>query len=323
MSPPNWEPGTPYGPGTVVTYEGKLLTEYLSGHRYKIVIPHTSQADWAPSVTTPTLWGRLSDDDQGEWGGYQEHHPANHQPPPEYHPPPPEGQDVDIPQEERKRHWYDLDDKRKKELEVGGGLLAGLGLLGAGYAIYKHHEKGEEDKKADAWALQNWIHEAEARRVEYRKRGPRGPAQWILNQGKDIPANAILVGPEHDWNLWICRAYIDGTLQIGKASNVFQKGAVIGYDGKEHQLDTYEILVGDMHGLQWVDASGHLNVENLGLRPVEGGRDKDGSPLYIAEAPHNDAVHPGIASPKHDGAFIPYGGKQVQVHNYRILCYNY
>lgn len=67
------------------------------------------------------------------------------------------------------------------------------------------------------------------------------------------------------------------------------------------QLETYEILVGDMNGLQWVSARGRLNVDNLGLRPVEGGRDKDGTPLFIAEAPHNGAVHPGIASAKQEG----------------------
>ncbi|KAJ4000040.1 carbohydrate-binding module family 12 protein [Lentinula boryana] len=312
---PYWEPGTAYKPGDVVQYEG---------HRYKIVIPHTSQSDWAPSVT-PNLWGRLSDEDQGQWGGYQEHHqqPATYQPAPEYHPPPPEGQKVDIPQEERKKHWYDLDDHRKKELEIGGGLLGAIGAAAAGYYVYKHHEKNEEEKKADSWALQNWLHDAEARLRDYQKNGPRSPAQWILNRGKDIPSNAIVVGPEHDWMLWISRAYVDGTIQVGKASNVFQKGAVIGYDNEEIQLDTYEILVGDMHGLQWVPASGHLNVENLGLRPVEGGRDKDGTPLYVAQAPHKGAVHPGIASPKHDGAYIPYGGKQVQVSEYRVLCYNY
>jgi len=315
MSAPFWEPGTAYGPGDVVQFEG---------HRYKIIIPHTSQSDWAPTVT-PNLWGKLSDEDRGEWGGYQEHHqqPANYKPASEYHPPAPEGQQVDIPQEERQKPWYDLDDHRKKELEVGGGLLAGLAAAAGGYYLYKHHEKSEEDKKADAWSLQNWLHEAEARLNEYKRLGPRSPAQWILNRGKDIPSNSIVVGPEHDWILYICRAYIDGTIQVGKASNVFEKGAVIGYDGKEVQLDTYEILVGDMNGLQWVDSSGHLNVESLGLRPVEGGRGKDGELLYIAEAPHNGAVHPGIASTKLDGAVIPYGGKQVHVQNYRVLCYNY
>lgn len=56
-----------------------------------------------------------------------------------------------------------------------------------------------------------------------------------------------------------------------------------------------------MNGLRWVDASGRLNVSSLGFRPVEGGREADGTPLYIAEAPHNGAVHPGKASEKLDG----------------------
>ncbi|KAF9071037.1 carbohydrate-binding module family 12 protein [Rhodocollybia butyracea] len=310
-----WEPGTAYGPGDIVRYEG---------HRYKIIIPHTSQGDWNPTVT-PNLWGRLSDEDKGEWDGYQEHHkqPADYKPPVDYHPPAPEEQKVDIPHEERQKRWYDLDDNRKKDLEIGGGLLAGIAAAAGGYYLYKHHEKSEEDKKSDTWALQNWLHDAEARQKEYRQNGPRGPAQWILNKGKDIPPNAIVVGPEHDWTLWICRAYIDGTIQVGKASNVFERGAVIGYHDKEVQLDTYEILVGDMRGLKWVDASGYLDVDNLRARPVEGGHDKDGTPLFIAEAPHNGAVHPGIASAKLEGAVIPYGGKTVQVNNYRVLCYNF
>jgi hypothetical protein len=59
-----------------------------------------------------------------------------------------------------------------------------------------------------------------------------------------------------------------------------------------------------MRGLRWVDASGVLNVSGLGFKPVEGGREADGTPLYIAEAPHNGAVHPGKASEKLDGEFV-------------------
>lgn len=67
------------------------------------------------------------------------------------------------------------------------------------------------------------------------------------------------------------------------------------------QLDTYEILIGDMRGLKWVDASGKLNLQALNARPVEGGREANGTPLYIAQAPYKGAVHPGKCSEKLDG----------------------
>ncbi|KAK7057408.1 carbohydrate-binding module family 12 protein [Favolaschia claudopus] len=315
-----WEPGTYYPLGSTVQYEG---------HHYKIIQAHTSQGDWTPPVT-PALWGRMSDQDNGgqqqQHHQEQQHHQQHHDEKPQPHIPItqggiPTGQTVNVHQDERKQHWYDLDDKRKQELEVGVGLLAGAALLAGGYAAFKHHEKSEEEKKAQTWSLQNWIHEAEVRTAEFRQYGPRGPATWVLNHGKNIPQGAIAVGKEKSWTLYICRAFYEGGIQVGKASDAFQKGAVIGYQHEEIQLGTYEILIGDMNGLRWVDAQGRLNVGNLGYRPVEGGREDDGTPLYIAEAPHNGAVHPGKASEKLDGAYIPYDGGEKCVKSYRVLCY--
>lgn len=61
-----------------------------------------------------------------------------------------------------------------------------------------------------------------------------------------------------------------------------------------------------MRGLRWVSAHGHLNVQSLGARPVEGGRESDGTPLYIAKAFHKGAEHPGKASEKLHGKFSSY-----------------
>lgn len=56
-----------------------------------------------------------------------------------------------------------------------------------------------------------------------------------------------------------------------------------------------------MRGLVWVNAHGKLNPDSLGKRPVEGGRENDGTPLYVAKAPYKGAVHPGKASEKLNG----------------------
>lgn len=76
-------------------------------------------------------------------------------------------QQVPIHEEERKHGWDSLSDERKKQIEVcrvghvsfsafvllmvlqvGGGLVAGLAALGAGYFAYKEHEKNEDEVSA-------------------------------------------------------------------------------------------------------------------------------------------------------------------------------
>jgi hypothetical protein len=322
MGESHWEPGTQYNLGDKVKYEG---------HRYKIIQPHRSQSDWTPDIT-PALWGRIADDDHD--GGHQQHQhqqhhdQSHHQSQQKPQQPPAYGYGNEKPQqdarptkEEQKKNWYDLDDHRKKQLELGGGLLAGAAAIGAGYFAFKEHEKNEEEKKAQTWALQNWLQEATERTRQFNEKGPRGPATWILNEGKHIPQAAILGGEEKSWKLYICRAFHDGGILLGKASDVMKLGAVIGYCNEEIHLPKYEILIGDMNGLRWVQASGRLNVQSLGARPVEGGRENDGTPLYIAQAYHHDATHPGKASEKLDGAYIPYDGKEKKVESYRVLCY--
>lgn len=59
--------------------------------------------------------------------------------------------------------------------------------------------------------------------------------------------------------------------------------------------------MGDIRALRWVNFRGRLNVQQLGARPVEGGREKDGTPLFIASAQHGPNVLPGKVSEKLDG----------------------
>ena len=69
-----------------------------------------------------------------------------------------------------------------------------------------------------------------------------------------------------------------------------------------------------MNHLIWVDTSGPLRLQNLQHRPVEGGREEDGTLIYIAAAFHNDTEHPGKCSEKMKGAVIPYGGKEKTIN---------
>ncbi|ETW80945.1 carbohydrate-binding module family 12 protein [Heterobasidion irregulare TC 32-1] len=313
----SWSPGTAYSYGAIVEFEGA---------KYKIIQPHTSQSDWLPP-NTPALWGRVPDGEHheqqqqptppqysygGQQGGYSDQKPY------ESHP----DQKVDIPHEEHKKKWWDLSDERKKQLELGGGLLAGAAILGGGYLAYHEHEKNEEEKKALTWELQNWLRDAQTRTDDFRAHGPRGPTTWVLTEGHNIPDGAIVGGTDNGSPLYIARAFVEGGLQVGKAGRGLSKGASVGYKHKEYEVNKYEILLGDPRAVRWVDAKGALHLDRLNARPVEGGREPDGTPQYIAQAEHGGGTHPGKAATIFEGAFVPYGGKEKKEEHYRVLCYN-
>ena len=91
----------------------------------------------------------------GGGGGYSEKPQTQHP-----------DQSVPIHEEERKHGWDSLSDDRKKQIEVGdggyprctsvlmfslqigGGLLAGIAAIGAGYFAYKGHKKREEEVRS-------------------------------------------------------------------------------------------------------------------------------------------------------------------------------
>ncbi|KAF8444671.1 carbohydrate-binding module family 12 protein [Boletus edulis BED1] len=316
---PYWQPGVQYNHDDVVQFEG---------YEYRIIQSHRSQSDWTPDVT-PALWGRLQVSqhrEEKQWG-----EDCNPCPPAptygqtqrmetdqsSYQAPPAQPE-----QEHKEKHWYDIDEKQKKELEIGGGILAGLATVGAGVYAYKQYEQKKEEKQAHAWTLDNWMAESQARTQQWRSGQYDSPVAWIWCEGKNIPRDAIQGGEERGETLYICRAYHETGMMVGKASRVFKKGAVIGFKKDEIHIDKYEILVGNSRAVKWVTCAGKFNVGSLRARPVEGGREPDGTPIYIAQAPYHGAVHPGKACEMYgDGCFIPYDDTEKKVKEYAVLCY--
>jgi hypothetical protein len=316
-----WEPGTQYDYGDIVVFESA---------RYKIIQPHRSQSDWTPPCT-PALWGRIPKDQWEDHEPYDpphgkgDYHGQDVQQPSDYNNH--SDQTVEVPHEEQKKNWLDLSDDRKKQLKIGGGIAAGLALLGGGYYAYHQHEehkKSEEEQEALTWGAQGWAKDSQAKTEEFRKHGPRLPATWVLVEGRDkIPKAALVVGKDKDgYSIFVARAYFEHGLQIGKASAHFKQGSAIGYAGKVIELPTFEILVADPQGVRWVPYSSQLNVEELRAKPVEGGKEANGSLLYVARVNYNGGVHPAKCGEHLPAAHLAFGGTEVLVEDYEVLCYN-
>jgi hypothetical protein len=151
---PRWQPGEEYNNGDVVQYEGmqgvicrSYSEHHVPGVEYKIVqahrsqvslqfsgsaLAHAEQGDWTPPQT-PALWGRMHGGDHerrphhessGQWGEdhkQQRHHGYEQQPHQQQRQDDPPSQPISAVQptkEETEKHWYDVSDKQKKELEV-------------------------------------------------------------------------------------------------------------------------------------------------------------------------------------------------------------
>ncbi|KAF9241652.1 carbohydrate-binding module family 12 protein [Melanogaster broomeanus] len=331
---PRWQPGEEYNYGDVVEFEDV---------DYKIIQPHRSQGDWTPPVT-PALWGRVQrgrehhphHQSSGQWGedckpsrhspGHEQQQQHQHQQQQQHHRREPDETSYSTPAvqpttEEANKHWYNLNDEQKKEADgtIGGVALAGVAAAGAGYYAYKQHGKNEEEKKTHEWASNNWIRESQARTQQWRSGQYNAPVAWIWNEGTSIPRDAIQGGEEDGEPHYICRAYQD--VLVGKASRVFEKGAVIGYKKHEIQVGEYEILVGDSRAVRWVSCSGQLNLQGLRATTVEGGKEPDGTPQYVGQAPYHGAVVPGKVCESFGGCFIPYDGTEKKVEEYSVLCY--
>jgi hypothetical protein len=94
-----------------------------------------------------------------------------------------------------------------------------ISLLSPVYLVYPDWSLARLKKKADAWALQNWLHDAQQRTEEYHRNGSQSSVTWILTHGKRIPPGAIKGGHDQGHTLYIARAFQDVSCPVSCIEN--------------------------------------------------------------------------------------------------------
>jgi len=165
------------------------------------------------------------------------------------------------------------------------------------------------------------------RTEDFYKNGPRGPVTWVLTLGKDIPIlegafNGLVYQDKFLDPVYIARGFVQMGIQVGIASPKFDSGALLGWGWNLKHEWLYETLVVSPRAVRWVESSGGpLDLAKLTARPVEGGYEESGEPLYIAQAYHDGAWRPGKHSAGLPAAHIPHNERENLINPYRILCY--
>jgi hypothetical protein len=148
--------------------------------------------------------------------------------------------------------------------------------------------------------------------------GDQSSVIWKSASNGAIPAGAIVAGHESDGPiLYAARAYYQGGLHPGKIETGFG-GAHIAWGGKEISVPNYEVFCGVREGYYtWVRASGG----NIPSNAIEVGHESDGPILYATRAYYQGGLHPGKIETGFGGAHIAWGGKEISVPNYEVLCW--
>ncbi len=145
-------------------------------------------------------------------------------------------------------------------------------------------------------------------------------AGWTSACNGQIPLGAEPQGYEASGEkLWAARAQLsdpsDGKI-LGIAPGKVRpglKGANVPYGGQEVGAQCYEVWVGPAH---WVEAKGG----NLPQCAAVVGQEASGESLFLARGMYKGGLHIGKIRPGLGAALIPYGGKEVPLAQYEVMC---
>ncbi|XP_054162717.1 natterin-4-like [Oppia nitens] len=140
-------------------------------------------------------------------------------------------------------------------------------------------------------------------------------AEWHNHSGGHVPENAVHGGDDvNDEDLYVGRVWENGDLIPGKI--VPSHGVCyVAYGGNELAHQSYEVLV--HHGKwKWKDAEDG----KVPKRAIQGGHTSSGEPLYIGRSKYSGSKVIGKVHPSHKVLYVPFGGKEVSIDEYEVLC---
>ncbi|XP_023032752.1 uncharacterized protein LOC6638414 isoform X1 [Drosophila willistoni] len=137
---------------------------------------------------------------------------------------------------------------------------------------------------------------------------------WVPASPGYTPPNAVIAGHDSDRTpIYAGRAMHEGEMLPSKV--VPSKGcAYVCFGGYEFQKPTYEVLTG--YGYVWVRPPPHGIPPNA----VTTGRTRSGEPIYYGRGHYQGSLTPGLISSRQRCLYIPYGGREIRIDSYEVLC---
>ncbi|KAI0794350.1 hypothetical protein C8Q74DRAFT_571582 [Fomes fomentarius] len=122
--------------------------------------------------------------------------------------------------------------------------------------------------------------------------------------------------------VFIGSAIMERSVHPCKIVPTFDPPPRVAYGGAENEhTGRYDLLPFDPDTMEWVPTS-HGELPH-GRRLVEGGYEENGEKLYHALGDVDGVRVPGKTGTHLRSANLPFGGQEVTVEQYEILCWRY
>ncbi|KAJ6225050.1 hypothetical protein RDWZM_003595 [Blomia tropicalis] len=144
--------------------------------------------------------------------------------------------------------------------------------------------------------------------------------EWQRGSNGFVSDDAVIGGNDvNGERIFVGRVHHGGDLIPGKI--VPSHGVLyVPYAGDEHSHREYEFLVKPNYGdYMWTNTADGDVPGNA----VMGGNTSDGENLFIGRAFYEGSWVVGKVHPSHRVLYVPFGGKEVSISDYEILCVRY
>ncbi|KAL1397775.1 hypothetical protein pipiens_009493 [Culex pipiens pipiens] len=129
-----------------------------------------------------------------------------------------------------------------------------------------------------------------------------------------FPKNMVEGGQDSDCStIFVGRASYNGDLLPAKVIPE-KNAAYVAHGGDEVLVRCFEVLC--RKELIWERSCGGCIPQGA----VAGGKTSDGEPLYVGRGCHDGALTVGKVHRSHGCLYIPYGGAEVSLKSYEVLC---
>lgn len=135
-----------------------------------------------------------------------------------------------------------------------------------------------------------------------------------MNAAGPYPDNMVRGGVDADGTvIYIGRAFHEGDMIPAKVMPD-KNAAYVCHGGEEHSKEDFEVLRSG--NFVWEFAAGGSLPEGA----VSCGQTADGELLYVGRALYQGSQTPGKIQVSHGCLYIPFGGEEIAVTEYEVLC---